>query len=252
MITTRTANFVLLFALVVPGCEKKHALTAPDYDSALTLSYDAKGFLRQHWLAHIVSGTFGYDRFKSVAFLQFQVDGSDANPFILCLSTEALPHDKWGIENQETGSSVGLFGPPRDTPHPFARTHFSATELADFQVALEKSIEWHKLAVKEQLAVENRRILSLTNRQFAISFQKPDNSTNFFVTMLLPNLLPIESKLSEIALDQRGIEKLLGVVTNLPSRRSNYVAFRLTEIQQEQERREKAAKDKARADEILR
>jgi hypothetical protein len=191
---------------------------------------------------------------KRVAFLQFQVDGSDANPFVLCLGSEALPHDRWQSAREKNNSSRDGFGFPRDEPEPIACASFSTNEIVEFQAALAKSIEWHWLAVRENLGEVNKRLLSLTNRQFAVSFEKPQESTNFFVSVLLPELRPIgpNPNWSDITLDQRGVEKLADLVAGLHVRRSNYNAFKLIEAQQEQERRAKQAKDKARADEILR
>lgn len=247
-------HIALLLAFADAGCEKKQVVTASDDDSPLRLSYDSEGYLRQFPAPHIVRGTTGYDRFKRVAFVQFQVDGSEANPFVLCLSSDALPHDRWKTAREKANPARDSFGFPNDEPEPFARSSFSTREIVEFQAALEKSIEWHKLAVREKLAGVNKRLLSLTNRQFAASFEKPEDSTNFFVTMVLPELRPIgpNPSWSELTLDQRGVEKLAKLVADLAVRRSNYVTFRSIEAQQERERHKKESKDRARADEILR
>ena len=207
-------------------------------------------------MPHVVGGTVGHNKFKGVSFLQFQVDGREANPFILCLSSDTLPHDNWPSERPSPGSSSAsfLFLKTQDAPRPYASALFSTNEISTFEAALKKSFEWHELAVKENLIVADKQLFSLTNRQFAVSFQKPGDTTNYSLTMSFRDTSPrtIDPTWFSLSLDQKGVEKFLAVVTNLSSRRSNYLAFRLSDARQEQERREKEAREKARADEVLR
>jgi hypothetical protein len=114
---------------------------------------------------------------------------------------------------------------------------------------------WSETAAKENLSVEGKQMLSLTNQHFTITFSKPKESSNAFMNLYVPDFLLPQSSLPpppfSITLDKVGVDRLLSVITNLQSRREKFIAFRDEQDKIVRQRQDAEQNEKARADELL-
>jgi DNA primase len=122
--------------------------------------------------------------------------------------------------------------------------------------AIKKSSDWAQVAIKENIDVQSKRLLEFTNEQVFVDFKRLKDSTNFFLTISVRESKAVSMNsfpmLWSAILDERGAERMLSVLTNLTSRRRRYLAFREEDARTEAQRREAEAKEKTRADTLLR
>ncbi len=169
------------------------------------------------------------------------------------------PNDDWPPapdpkKDKQSGSGL-MLRPLEGPPRPFGWVSLNSEEVAMLAEAAKKYSAWSDTAVKENLNVEEKQMLSLTNQHFTITFSRPTESSNSFMNLSVPDFLLPQSSLPpppfSITLDKMGVERLLSVITNLPSRREKFVVFRDEQDKIVRQRRETQQNEKARADELL-
>ena len=99
-------------------------------------------------------------------------------------------------------------------------------------------------------------LIGSTNRQsLSVTFSRPRESSNSYLNLSVPDSLLPQSSLPmlpfSITLDKIGVNRLLSVITNLPSRREKFIAFRDEQEKIIRQRGEAQQNDKARADKLL-
>jgi hypothetical protein len=246
------AYLVLLFCLGQFGCDRKPSLETPVEQPM----HDATGYLIQPEEDFLVGGE--NPGWKHL-FIQFDVNGNQTRPFVLNIEDTMQPHDDWPVapdpkKDKQSGSGdlmPRLEGPPR----PFGWVSLNSDEVAMLAEAARKYFAWSDTAAKENLNVEEKQILSLTNQHFTITFSRPKESANSFMNLYVPDFLLPQSSLPpppfSITLDKVGVNRLLYVITNLPSRREKFITFRDEQEKIVRQRSEAQQNEKARADELL-
>lgn len=273
----RTTLFcsVLIICLAQSGCDREPSLGTP-YNQP---THDANGYRIQPGNDFLVEG---WGHVWKQLFIQIEVDGDETMPFILTVGRETLPHDNWPLAPKikpdqpsysGSGFSFTSIKPPKP-PHPLEWFSLNSEDVAKLAEGIQKYSQWSDTAAKENLNVVGKVLVSFTkqevnnitnaqgeilvgstNRQeLHVSFNKLKESSNSFfeVSISKPRPYP-DSLLSSLSvtLDKIGVERLLSVITNLPSRREKFVAFRDEQEKITRQRREAQQNEKARADELL-
>lgn len=243
---------VLLFCIGQSGCDHKQTVETP----AEQPTHDATGYLIQPGEDFLVGGeSHGWKHL----FIQFDVNGNEARPFVLNIEDTTQPHDNWPPApepNKDRQSGSGDLMPPLEGPlRPFGSVSLNTDEVAMVAEVVQKYFAWSDTAVKENLNVEEKEMLSLTNQHFRITFSRPKELSNSFITFYMPDApwLSVSSlpSICSITLDKLGVERLSSVITNLPSRRGKFIAFRDEQEKIVRLRSEAQQNEKARADELL-
>lgn len=243
---------VLLFCIGQSGCDQKQTVETP----AEQPTHDATGYLIQPGEDFLVGGE--NPGWKHL-FIQFNVNGNETRPFVLNIEDSIQPHDDWPPapdpkKDRQSGSG-DLMPPLEGPPRPFGWVSLNSEEVAMLAEAARKYSAWSETAAKENLSVEGKQMLSLTNQHFTITFSKPKESSNAFMNLYVPDFLLPQSSLPpppfSITLDKVGVDRLLSVMTNLQSRREKFIAFRDEQEKIARQRREAQQNEKARADELL-
>jgi hypothetical protein len=262
---------VLLFCLGQSGCDRKPSFQIPVEQP----THDAAGYLIQPEQGFLVGGE---SRGWKHLFIQFEVSGQEANPFILSIGNETLPNDNWPLAPENTpikqAGSGFMFSKVEETPRPLEWFSLNSEDIAKLAEGVQKYFQWSDTAAKENLNVAEKVLVSFakqevdnitnaqgeiligsTNRQvLRVSFSKPKESSKSFVDVFISEPVPYTASLPSfcsITLDKMGVERLLSVITNLSSRREKFVAFRDEQEKITRQRREAQQSDKARADELL-
>lgn len=237
-------------------------------------THDAAGYLIQPEQEFLVGG-------ESRLFIQFEVNGSESNPFILnVVGNEFLPNDDWPLapENRpanQTGSDTGhdLFPRVEETPRPLEWFSLNSEDVSKLAEGVRKYFQWSDTAVKDNLIVDEKVLvkfkkqeigyttnldggfLQSTNGQtLQLSFSKPKDSSKSFINIFVSEPLPHSTSLPTfctVTLDKMGAERLLSVITNLPSRREKFITFRDEQDKIVLQRKEAEQNEKARADQLL-
>ncbi len=266
------ACFVLLFCFGQSGCDRKSSFETQVEQP----THDAAGYLIQPQQGFLVGGE---SRVWKHLFIQFEVSGQETNPFILSIGNEMLPNDNWPLapENKpdkQTGSGF-MFSNIEETLRPLEWFSLSSEDVAKLAEGVQKYFQWSDTAAKENLNVAGKVLVSFTkqevdnitnaqgkilvgstNRQVLhVSFNKPKESSKSFVDVSISKPRPYPDSVPSfwsITLDKMGVERLLSVITNLPSRREKFVTFRAEQEKIARQHREAQQNEKARADELLR
>jgi hypothetical protein len=180
-------------------------------------------------------------------------------PFVLNIENTSLPHDDWPTApdpKKDTQSGSGDLMPPLEgSPRPFGWASLNSDEVAMLAEAAQKYFAWSETAAKENLNVEEKQMLNLTNQHFTITFSRPKESSKAVMVLYVPNSLLSQSSLPpppfSITLDKLGVNRLLSVITNLPSRRDKFIAFKAEQEKIVRQRTEAQQNDKVRADQLL-
>jgi hypothetical protein len=243
----------LLFCLGQSGCGQKQTVETP----AEQPTHDAAGYLIQPEEDFLVGGESpGWKHL----FIQIEVNGNETRPFILNIEDNtSQPHDDWPLAPEikpDRQSGSGDLLPPLEGPSgPLGSVSLNTDEVAMVSEAVRKYYAWSDTAAKENLNVEEKQMLSLTNQHFTITFSRPKESSNSFMNLYVPNFLLAQSSLPpppfSITLDKMGVDRLLSVITNLPGRRGKFIAFRDAQNKIARQRREAEQNEKARTDELL-
>ncbi len=245
------ASLVLLLCLGQSGCDRPSLAIPHDQPT-----HDANGYLIQPGQDFLVGGE---RRGWKHLFIQFDVNGNEARPFVLCIENTMQPHDHWSPApdpKKDKQSSSGLMlRPLEDPPRPWGWVSLNSEEVAMLAEAARKYSAWADTAAKESLNVEEKRMLSLTNQDFVVTFTKTEGSSNAFMNLYVPSSSLLQSSLPSapcsITIDKLGVDRLLVVITNLQSRRDRFNAFRDEQEKIVRQRNEAEKNDKARADELL-
>ena len=247
------ACLFLLFCLGQSGCDNKPAVET----TAEQPTHDTAGYLIQPAEDFLVRGES--PGWKNL-FIQIEVDGNEARPFILEIADSSLPHDCWTPapapkKDKEFVSHDILPTVEDSSDRPLGSVSLNTDEITMVTNAIQKYYEWSGTAAKENLTVEEKQMLNLTNQHFIITFSRPKGSSNSFINFYMPNApwLSVKSlpSISSITLDGVGVKRLSLVITNLPSRREKFVAFRDEQEKIIRLHNEAQQTDKARADELL-
>ena len=261
---------VLLFCISQSGCGQEQTAKTP----AEQPTHDAAGYLIQPDQEFLVGG-------EGRLFIQFEVNGSESNAFILnIVGHEILPNDDWPLapENKPASQTVSdtgydLFPRIDETPRPLEWFSLNSEDVSKLAEGVRKYFQWSDTALKENLTVDEKVLVSFTKQEIGytknfegeflqstngqtlrFSFSKPKDSSKSFINVFVSDPLPHSATLPSfctITLDKMGVERLLSVITNLPSRREKFVAFRDEQDKIVRQRNEAQQKDKARADELL-
>ena len=246
------ACLVLLSCLGLFGCDRKPSVETPVEQP----THDATGYLIQPKEDYLVGGeSLGWKHL----FIQFDVNGNETKPFVLNIENTSLPHDDWPAApdpKKDTQSGSGDLMPPLEgPPRPFGWVPLNSDEVAMLAEAAQKYFAWSDTAAKENLNVEEKQMLNLTNQHFTITFSRPKESSNAVMDLYVPNSLLSQSSLPlppfSITLDKLGVNRLLSVITNLPSRRDKFIAFNAEQEKIVRQRSEAQQNDKVRADQLL-
>jgi|GEM_PF-1251208 hypothetical protein len=243
---------VLLFCLAQFGCNRKSSLETPVEQP----THDAAGYLIQPEENFLVGGE--RPGWKHL-FIQFDVNGNETRPFILNVEDTMQPHDVWppapDPQKDKQSGSGDLMPPLEGLPRPLGSVALNTNEVVMVAEVIQKYFVWSDTAVKENLRVEEKEMLSLTNQHLRITFSRPKESSNSFITFYMPDApwLSVSSlpSICSITLDKVGVDRLLTVITNLPNRREKFVAFRDEQDKITHKRLEAQQNEKARADELL-
>ena len=243
---------VLLFCISQPGCDQKQTVETP----AEQPTHDATGYLIQPEDSFLVGGE--RSGWKHL-FIQFDVNGNETRPFILNIEDTTQPHDVWPSaldpQKDKQSGSGDLMPPLEGPPRPFGSVSLNTNEVVMISEVIQKYFAWSDTVLKENLNVDEREMLSLTNQHLRITFSRPKESSNSFINFYIPDApwLSVGSlpSICSITLDKMGVERLLSVMTNLPSRRGKFVAFRDEQDEITRQHREAQQNEKARADELL-
>jgi len=262
---------VLLFCLGQFGCDQKQSAQTPTEQP----THDAAGYLIQPEQEFLVGGE---SRGWKHLFIQFDVNGPESNPFILNVGNEILPHDNWpkAPENKpesQTGSGF-LFSHTEETPRPLEWFSLNSEDVDKLAEGVRKFFQWSDTAAKENLNVAGKVLVTLNKQEIdnitnlqgdilvgstngqalQVSFSKPKESSKSFIDVFVSEPLPYSTSLPSfctITLDKVGVERLLTVITNLPSRRDKFIVFRNEQEQIVRQRNEARQNDKTRADALL-
>lgn len=243
---------VLQFCLTQSGCDRKPSLETPVGQP----THDAAGYLIQPEEGFLVGGK--RPGWKHL-FIQFDVNGNETRPFVLNIEDTMQPHDVWPPapepQKDKQSGSGDLMPPLEGPPRPFGSVSLNTNEVAMVAEVIQKYFVWSDTAGKENLNVEEKEMLSLTNQHLRITFSKPKESSNSFINFYMPNApwLSVGSlpSICSITLDKMGVERLQLVITNLPDRRGKFISFRDEQEEIARQRREAQQNEKARADELL-
>ncbi len=245
---------VLLSCLGQSGCEQKQTVET----SAKPPTHDSAGYLIQPHEDFLVGGQ--RPGWMKNFFIQIEVDGHDERPFVLTIGDTALSHDNWPLApetkpNKQTSSGFFFSRIEPPTPRAIAGASLNSEELTMLAQAVQKYFVWSDTAAKENLNVESKELLSLTNWHLTVTFSRPKESSNSFINVEMltepwppPGSLP---SYCSIKLDKLGIDRLLSVISNLPIRREKFIAFRDEQNKISRQRREAEQNEKARADKLL-
>jgi hypothetical protein len=261
---------VLLFCLAQFGCDQKQKIETPVEQP----THDAAGYLIQPEQEFLVGG-------EGRLFIQFKVNGSESNPFILnIVGHEILPNDDWPLapENKPASQTVSdtgydLFPRIDETLRPLEWFSLNSEDVSKLAEGVRKYFQWSDTALKENLTVDEKVLVSFTKQEIGytknfegrflqstngqtlrFSFSKPKDSSKSFINVFVSDPLPHSATLPSfcsITLDKMGVERLLSVITNLPSRRGKFVVFRDEQDKIVRQRKEAEQNDKARADQLL-
>jgi hypothetical protein len=261
------AFLMFLFCSGQSGCGQTET-------TAKQSTHDAAGYLIQPDQEFLVGG-------EGHLFIQFEVNGSESNAFILNLvGNEILPNDDWPLapENKPTSQTVSDTGYnllPRvdETPRPLEWFSLNSEDVSKLAEGVRKYFQWSDTAVKENLTVDEKVLVSFTKQEIGytknlegnflqstngqtlrFSFSKPKDSSKSFINIFVSEPLPYSTSqptFCTITLDKVGIERLLTVITNLPSRREKFITFRDEQDKIARQRKEAEQNDKARADQLL-
>jgi len=245
------AFLMLLFCSGQSGCGQEQTAKT----TAEQPTHDATGYLIQPSQDFLVRGE--RPAWKNL-FIQFDVNGDETRPFILNIEDTVQLNDAWppASDPKKINDPVrALRPPPEDPPRPFGWVSLNSEEVSMLAETARKYSAWSDTSAKENLNVEEKQMLRLTNQQFSITFSRPKELSNSFMNLYVPDKLLAQSPLPplpfSITLDKMGVERLLSVITNLPSRRDKFIAFRDEQEKIVRQRNEAQQNDKARADELL-
>jgi len=246
------ACLVLLFCLGQFGCDRKSSLET----QVAQPSQNAIEHPNQPEEDFLVGGD--NPGWKQL-FIQFDVNGNETRPFVLNIEDTMQPNDDWPTapdpKKDKQAGSGDLMPPLEGSPRPFGWVSLNSDEVAMLTEAARKYFTWSDTATKENLNVEEKQMLNLTNQHFRVTFNKSNESSNSFMNLYVPDFLLPQSSLPSppfsITLDKSGVTRLLTILTNLPSRRDKFVAFRDEQEKIVNQRSETQQNDKARADELL-
>lgn len=234
-----------LIALI--GCDQQSSRVS----STPLATEDAQGFLIQPDSNLAVAGIYldaRDTRFPPRLFLQFSVDGSENSPFLLWRRRSIYSQDAWPtLKPPDEGRPVRRYDFPAIEPNTGGldpreegSVSLNSEQLATLENALRKSYEWGKLATAENLYVEFKPLVSDTNKRPLLYFSKRTNSPNFFVWC------------HGLEIDKRGVDRLLSMISELPSRRQKFLTYWEAEQRADTERRDLKDKEKQRVDQLLR
>jgi hypothetical protein len=174
---------VLLFCLGQFGCDRKSSLETPVEQP----THDVAGYLKQPEENFLVGGES--PSWKHL-FIQFDVNGNETRPFVLNIEDTVQPNDDWPAapdpQKDKQSASGDLMPPLEGPPRPFGWVSLSSDEVAMLAAAARKYFIWSDTATKENLNVEEKQMLNLTNQHFQITFSK---SNNGFVPRLVEKQL---------------------------------------------------------------
>jgi hypothetical protein len=243
---------VLLFCLTQSGCNRKPSLETPVEQP----THDATGYLIQPEEGFLVGGE--RPGWKHL-FIQFDVNGNETGPFILNVEDATQPHDVWppapDPQKDKQSGSGDLMPPLEGPPRPFGSVSLNTNEVVMVTEVIQKYFAWSDTAGKENLNVDEKEMLSLTNQHLRITFSRPKESSNSFINFYMPDApwLSVGSlpSICSITLDKMGVERLQSVIANLPDRRGKFIAFRDEQEEIARQRREAQQNEKARTDKLL-
>ncbi len=243
---------VLLFCIGQSGCDQKQTVETPVEQP----THDATGYLIQPEEGFLVGGE--RPGWKHL-FIQFDVNGNETRPFILNVEDTTQPHDVWppapDPQKDKQSGSGDLMPPLEGPPRPFGSVSLNTNEVLMVAEVIQKYFAWSDTAVKENLNVDEKEMLNLTNQHLRITFSRPKESSNSFINFYMPDApwLSVGSlpSICSITLDKMGVERLQSVITNLPDRRDKFITFRDEQEKIARQRREAQQNEKARTDELL-
>jgi hypothetical protein len=266
------AYLVLLFCLGQSGCNQKQTIQTPSEQP----THNTAGYLIQPEEDFLVGGE--RPGWKNL-LIQFDVNGNETKPFILNIEDTIHPHDDWPPapdpkKDKQSGPGL-LLRPLEGPPQPFGWFALNSDDIAMITEAARKYFLWSDTAAKEKLDVQEKNLVNIINQQVSvitnehgdvllsstnkevleITFSKPKESSNSFINLYVPDKLLPQSSLPplpfSITLDKMGVERLLSVIANLPSRREKFVTFRDEQDKIVRQRLEAEQNEKARADALL-